>query len=518
VDAFSGAASAKEGLKFSPAADAATLIRRVALDLTGLPPTLEELNTLSANQSTTRPVRIVDHYLSKPSYGEHWARQWLDLARYADSSGYPSDQPREIWAYRDWVIRALNSNMPFDQFTIEQNAGDLLPNPTDDQLIATAFHRNTMTQNEGGTDDEEFRNAAIIDRVNTTFAVWMGTTMACAQCHTHKYDPITINEYFQFYAFLNQSADSDKKDEVPLHSFDTPELKQAARTLKGEIDSAGEEIHETRRQMARGPRRVGSRLCAGFGLAEPKPIESERKRCEDRKRWLRRHREEQGHGELHGRIAARGRQTKRVAARNGSAGRFRQFCAHQPQSRGRAAGRQSGSAGTLCARGAAGSQKDAATRRGAGVQWCGKHRAKGRGEAEQPVHRRRRETCQRWQHGRRVRQKAVWRTRRKDNDPWWEVDLKAAKPVDRVVVWNRTDGNVGKRLDGFRVVLLDDKRQIVWKSEATPAPEKEKAFAVSGPVPVSFTTALADFEQSGIRGREVPLEAEKQGLGRRWSG
>jgi hypothetical protein len=179
VDAFLAARLEKEGLSFSPVADRATLIRRVALDLTGLPPTLEELARFSSDKSATSDLSdVVSHYLAKPSYGEHWAAQWLDLARYADSSGYPSDQPREIWAYRDWVIRALNSNMPFDQFTIEQNAGDLLPNPTDDQLIATAFHRNTMTQNEGGTDDEEFRNAAVIDRVNTTFAVWMGTTMA----------------------------------------------------------------------------------------------------------------------------------------------------------------------------------------------------------------------------------------------------------------------------------------------------------------------------------------------------
>jgi len=231
VDAFIVQRLTREGLKFSPQADAATLIRRVALDLTGLPPTLEELDSLSKQPHD----KIVDHFLNKPAYGEHWARQWLDLARYADSSGYPSDQPREIWAYRDWVIRALNSNMSFDQFTIEQNAGDLLPNPTDDQLIATAFHRNTMTQNEGGTDDEEFRNAAIIDRVNTTFAVFMGTTMACAQCHTHKYDPLTINEYFQFYAFLNQSADSDKKDEAPFHSFDTPEQKQQSDSWNAEL-------------------------------------------------------------------------------------------------------------------------------------------------------------------------------------------------------------------------------------------------------------------------------------------
>ncbi|MCW0219738.1 MAG: DUF1549 and DUF1553 domain-containing protein, partial [Prosthecobacter sp.] len=144
-------------------------------------------------------------------------------------------QPREIWAYRDWVVKALNQNMPFDQFTIEQLAGDLLTKPTDDQLVATAFHRNTMTQNEGGTSDEEFRVAAVVDRVNTTFAVWMGTTMACAQCHTHKYDPLTHAEYFQIYDFLNQSADADKKDESPLHELITPELGRQRQQWKQEL-------------------------------------------------------------------------------------------------------------------------------------------------------------------------------------------------------------------------------------------------------------------------------------------
>ncbi|HAL73448.1 MAG TPA: hypothetical protein DCP71_16945 [Verrucomicrobiales bacterium] len=231
VDAFLLKRLAEEKLGFQSQADTATLIRRVALDLTGLPPTLEELEIFKKAPYE----KMVDHFLAKPAYGEHWARQWLDLARYADSSGYPSDQPREIWAFRDWVVRSLNQNMPFDQFTIEQIAGDLLPNPTDDQLIATAFHRNTMTQNEGGTSDEEFRIAAVVDRVNTTFAVWMGTTMACAQCHTHKYDPLTHKEYFQAYAFLNQSADADKKDEAPFHEILPAEVKQQRQQWKQEL-------------------------------------------------------------------------------------------------------------------------------------------------------------------------------------------------------------------------------------------------------------------------------------------
>ena len=221
VDAFLAERQKKEGLSWSPEAPQAILIRRLALDVTGLPPTPEEVTRLA--QATH--AEVVAHFLAKPAYGEHWARQWLDLARYADSAGYPSDPGRVIWAYRDWVIKALNQNKPFDQFAVEQLAGDLLPNPTEDQLIATAFHRNTMTQNEGGTSDEEFRNAAVIDRVNTTYAVFMGTTMACAQCHTHKYDPITITEYFRSYAFLNQSADSDKRDEAPLHEIHPPGMK-----------------------------------------------------------------------------------------------------------------------------------------------------------------------------------------------------------------------------------------------------------------------------------------------------
>ncbi len=212
VDAFLLERLAREGLAFAPEADPVTLLRRAALDLTGLPPSLEELQAL--RQAPFEAV--VDLYLASPAYGEHWARQWLDLARYADSSGYPSDQPRMIWAWRDWVIRAFDANLPFDRFTIEQIAGDLLPQPTLEQITATAFHRNTMTQNEGGTSDEEFRVAAVIDRVNTTFAVWMGTTMACAQCHTHKYDPITHREYFQVYHLLNQTADADRKDESPV--------------------------------------------------------------------------------------------------------------------------------------------------------------------------------------------------------------------------------------------------------------------------------------------------------------
>jgi mono/diheme cytochrome c family protein len=247
IDAFLLERLRQEKLGFSARADQTLLIRRTSLDLTGLPPTPAELTRFARAPQG----EIVDHYLAQPSFGEHWARGWLDLARYADSAGYPSDPGRSIWPYRDWVIRALNANQPYDRFTIEQLAGDLLPNPTQDQLIATAFHRNTMTQNEGGTSDEEFRVAAVIDRVNTTYAVWMGTTMACAQCHTHKYDPITQTEYFRSYAILNQSADSDKGDERPTMEVIAPEQKTVRDGLQRKLAEAEAGLARRLRRLAR---------------------------------------------------------------------------------------------------------------------------------------------------------------------------------------------------------------------------------------------------------------------------
>lgn len=219
VDAFLFARLEKEGLKPQPGADRYALARRVALDLTGLPPTAAEVEAFVTDKAANAYEKFVDEMLAKPAYGEHWARFWLDLARYADSAGYADDPLRTIWKYRDYVIESFNANKRFDAFTIEQLAGDLLPNATVEQQIATAFHRNTMTNSEGGTSDEEFRNVAVVDRVNTTFLVWMGTSMACAQCHTHKYDPLTQIEYFRAFAFFNNTADADRPDESPKLEF-----------------------------------------------------------------------------------------------------------------------------------------------------------------------------------------------------------------------------------------------------------------------------------------------------------
>ncbi len=216
IDYFVLARLDKTGLRPEPEADRYRLIRRVSLDLTGLPPTVEEADAFARDNRSDAYERLVDRLLASPAYGEHWARKWLDLARYADTNGYEKDGPRTVWPFRDWVIQSLNADMPFDEFTIEQLAGDLLPHPTRDQIIATAFHRNTMQNDEGGTDNEEFRVTAVIDRVNTTMQVWMATTIGCCQCHSHKYDPFSQREYYQLFAFFNQSADADRDDGEPL--------------------------------------------------------------------------------------------------------------------------------------------------------------------------------------------------------------------------------------------------------------------------------------------------------------
>ncbi|NOT64249.1 MAG: DUF1549 domain-containing protein, partial [Acidobacteria bacterium] len=240
IDSLVSATLAKKNLALSPSAKPHTLVRRLWLDLIGLPPSPEVADKFAANSSPAAYENIVDELLAQPQFGEHWARMWLDLARYADTKGYEKDLGRTIWPYRDWVVNALNADMPLDQFTIEQLAGDLLPNPTQQQLIATAFHRNTMTNDEGGTDNEEFRVAAVKDRVDTTMQVWMGLTMGCAKCHTHKYDPISHREYYGFYALFNQTEDNDDYNDKPtmelLSSKEEAERKHWKERIQSLLD------------------------------------------------------------------------------------------------------------------------------------------------------------------------------------------------------------------------------------------------------------------------------------------
>ena len=244
IDHFVLARLEQNGLTPSASADSYTLIRRVSLDLRGLPPSPEEVATFINDTASGSYSRMVDRFLADPAFGERWAGMWLDLARYADSSGYGSDPLRTIWAFRDWVIDAFNQNLSFDQFTVQQLAGDLLENPSTPQMVATAFHRNTMTNTEGGTDDEEFRIAAVKDRVDTTLQVWMGLTMGCAKCHDHKYDPISQKEYYQFFAFFNQTADADHSDERPLLKLAEETVLEKDRLIEEQLTKLREQLKE----------------------------------------------------------------------------------------------------------------------------------------------------------------------------------------------------------------------------------------------------------------------------------
>jgi hypothetical protein len=240
IDAFVLARLEQEGIKPSPEADRPTLLRRLAFDLTGLPPTPDEIDAFVKDGRPDAYERQVDRLLASPHYGERWGRHWLDLARYADSNGYSIDAPRTIWPYRDWVIAALNRDLPFDQFTVEQLAGDLLPNATTEQKVATGFHRNTQINEEGGVDKEQFRVESVVDRVNTTGSVWLGLTVGCCQCHDHKFDPFTQREYYQLFAFFNNQ-------EEPTLTLSGADLK-GAPGVKGKVATMVMEERKTPRE------------------------------------------------------------------------------------------------------------------------------------------------------------------------------------------------------------------------------------------------------------------------------
>jgi hypothetical protein len=272
IDQFVLEKLAPHGLKPSPEAPRETLIRRVHLDLLGLPPTIDEVEQFLRDDSPDAYEAMVDRALASPHYGERWGRHWLDQARYADTNGYSVDSPRPIWPYRDWVIRALNADMPFDRFTIVQLAGDLLPEASQEDRVATGFHRNTLINEEGGTDHEQFRVEAVVDRVSTTGAVWLGLTLGCAQCHSHKFDPISHQEFYQFFAFFNGTEDVNRV--APTLRLITAEQQTQLADLDRRIAAAKEAVKAAEKESSASPAAGGEAAAP----AKPTPLEEERLR------------------------------------------------------------------------------------------------------------------------------------------------------------------------------------------------------------------------------------------------
>ncbi|MGI8989811.1 MAG: PSD1 and planctomycete cytochrome C domain-containing protein [Bryobacteraceae bacterium] len=236
IDAFVLSRLEKEGQAPSPEADRVTLLRRVSLDLTGLPPTIAEVDAFLKDKSRNAYEKQVDRLLASPHYGERWGRHWLDAARYADSDGYEKDKPRQAWFYRDWVINALNRDLPYNQFIIDQIAGDLLPNATQDQKVATGFLRNSMVNEEGGVDPEQFRMEAMFDRMEAIGKGVLGVTIQCAQCHNHKFDPLTQEEYYRLFAFLNNEHESDIAVYTPREQIQRADIFRRIREMEGGIE------------------------------------------------------------------------------------------------------------------------------------------------------------------------------------------------------------------------------------------------------------------------------------------
>ena len=507
-------------LRPQPEADRPTLARRVALDLTGLPPSLEEVDAFVRDSAPDAYERFVDRQLAKPAYGEHWARAWLDLARYADSKGYADDQPRTIWRYRDYVIDALNRNLPFDQFTIEQLAGDLLPHPTQDQLFATGFHRNTMNNTEGGTDDEEFRSVAIIDRVNTTMAVWMGTSIACAQCHTHKYDPLTQTEYFQLYAILNQTEDADRSDEAPTLEFYTAAQQKERAAATDEIARLNTKMLAARLAHTAAAEKWSREFPATLAWRFAKPTSAKSARsaaitlADD------------------GSIAvAAGKKTDTLTL-NLTAPVGEKITALRLESiplatlpGGGAGGAPDGNFVVTRLRAAIKPAESFRRGRFVRIEFPGTNRtlplaevqvfAGGeniavRGQASQSS------TAEGAAAARAIDgqtsgdmgKNSIAITEPGEN-PWWEVDLGSTQPLERVVLWGRT--GLEPTPGGLRVTVLDEQRQPVFEQTVAAAPKPSRAVALADPREMKLVRPVADFAQPDFDVNLVVTDQEPKG-------
>ena len=515
IDSFILAKLEQHGLAPMPSADKYTLIRRVSLDLRGLPPTPQEVEAFVKDEDPKAYEKLVDKFLADTAYGERWARMWMDQARYADSRGYGSDPLRpNIWRYRDWIIDGFNANKPYDQFTTEQIAGDLLPNATLDQKVATAFHRNTMTNTEGGTDDEEFRVAAVKDRVDTTMNVWMGLTMGCAKCHNHKYEPISHKEYYQFYALFNQTADSDKGDDAPFIPAPSSQFEEQLKEYETQLAGLKKKLEVTSPELAAAQVKweEGYRTAPNWQRVNIEVAASALSNSPDM------YFKKLDDGSLLVGGAVPKTDVYFVKARTTASGitAFRLETIPDESLPGKSAGRAG--SGNFVLTNFSVTAQDAekevknATARFVRIELPGKARILHLAEVQifsggENVALKGTATQSSVDFdgpaklasdgntdGKYYDSKSVCHTMQEDN-PWWEVDLGADKPLEKIVVWNRTDATTESRLQGYKVLALDAAKNIVWQTSPPEFPKPSTEVTPSGVVTVSFAQAVADHSQ-----------------------
>lgn len=495
IDRFLLARMDAAGLAPNPEADRYTLARRVSLDLRGLPPTLAEVDAFVADERPNAYERLVDRFLADPAFGERWARPWLDLARYADSAGYGSDPLRTIWRYRDWVIDAFNHNLPFDEFTRRQIAGDLMANATEDHLLATAFHRNTMTNTEGGTDDEEFRIAAVKDRVDTTLQAWMGLTVGCAKCHNHKFDPISQREYYQLFAFFDQTEDNDQPDESPTIASPPPLVKRRIEEVDRQLAALRKTLQTPTPELARDQAAWEASLASSRSWT-PLKIVSATREAEQRidvssggtkvaadvgverlvlvgvvplSRLTGARVEIAGQGGAAARLPAGSRIKLDVVTLGDSVSRVGRRIRIELAGKGRIlslAEVEVFSGSLNVARG--GGAKQSSTSYGGDPGRAIDGNTDGVYDANSTTH-----TAQ-------------------QDDPWWDLDLGKDQAIDRVVVWNRSDGGVGERLAGATISLFDASNKVVWSQKMSERPERRSEWTVKGDNTLGESTFAVD--------------------------
>ncbi len=513
IDALVLARLRQAGLEPAVEADRRTLIRRASLDLTGLPPTPEQVQEFLADERPDAWEHLLDRLMASPHFGERWAAVWLDLARYADSKGYGSDPLREIWRYRDWVIDAFNADLPYDRFTLEQMAGDLLPDATMETRLATAFHRNSMTNTEGGTDDEEFRVAAVKERAALTMQVWMGLTFGCAECHTHKFDPITHEDYYSMFAVFNQTADRDANDDSPKIATPTRAQQAASDRLSAELASLKERMQRSRPDPVAQAQWEADRRARmeAWQTLEARAFHSEHgahyRQAEDLSWHLEGAAPDRDTIEMHFDPLAEPTSALRIEAlasadlpgggpgASPGNGNFVvsevevqavPALAEVPRARflrlSLPGERRFLSLAEVMVFAGEDNLAPVGTARQSSTNYEGDAARAIDGNAD----------------GRYEESQSVTHSARED-DPWWELDLGCSAAIDRIVVWNRTDGRLHQRLAGLRGELLDEDRQLVWSTWQAQASASPVTWQPAEGRLLRIRSAAADFEQDDYR-------------------